>query len=517
MNRTRATVIALLGTCFAFLFRDVVAKLVRDWGADENYSHGFLVVPLAGYVVWRHRAVLTSLSTRPSMTGLLMVVVSLLTLVAGMLGAELFLTRVALLGALAGTILFVWSREHLKALRFPLLLLALAIPIPAIIFNQITFPLQLLASRFGELAISACQIPVLREGNVITLATTSLEVAEACSGIRSLVSLLTLAVIGGYLTESPMWIRWLLAASAVPIAIFANGIRVAGTGIAAHVFGPAAAEGFFHTFSGWLVFVVATLLLLIVHRVANWLGPASDAKPGAKDIHVQAAPVSPGQRDGLVPRSLVIAGCLLFTAAFLGAATSTEAIFLRRPLGTVPLAVGPWEGRDNPAFDAQVVATLGVDEYLNRSYGASGQPLIGLYVGYYRSQRQGQTMHSPLNCMPGSGWEPVQRDRVEVPGRAADTTPPKPVVINRLIVQKGLDRYLVFYWYQAHGRIVASEYWGKIYTVVDAIRLNRSDGALVRVMVPITSEGAAAEDAAQRLGLEFVSTFLPILSKHLDG
>jgi len=520
MINKRAVVIALLVASFAFLFKDVIAKLVSDWGSDDNYSHGFLVVPVAIYIAWSRRARLASFPVHASPMSLVIIVVSLLMLVVGMIGAELFLTRLALLGTLGGTIMFVWGGEHLKELRFPFLLFALAIPIPAIIFNQVTFPLQLLASRFGEYTIAACQIPVLREGNVITLATISLEVVEACSGIRSLVSLLTMALLWGYVTDSPIWLRWLLALSSVPIAIFANGIRVAGTGVAAHFIGSAAAEGFLHTFSGWLVFVVAGALLLGVYRVAGWCGRLVRTKqetPGLAAERVGPAPLRAQQRSQFMPRCLAVSACLLVVAAALGTLTRTEAVALHQPLRTLPLSVGPWQGRDSQPFDAKLVAALGVDDYVNRSYVAPGGPWVSFYVGYYRSQRQGQTMHSPLNCMPGAGWEAIGRGRVAVPvppGRGAGS---EAVEISKLVVQKGLDRQLVFYWYQAHGRIVASEYWGKVYTVVDAIRLNRSDGALVRVVVPISSREADAEYAAERAALEFVNRILPVLATHLDG
>jgi exosortase D (VPLPA-CTERM-specific) len=442
-----------------------------------------------------------------------------MTLAAGTIGAELFMTRIALLGTLAGTVVFVWGWRHLKATGFAFLLIALAIPIPAIIFNQIAFPLQLLASRFGEFAISSCQIPVLREGNVITLATTSLEVAEACSGIRSLVSLVTLAVVWGYFTASPMWLRWTLVAASVPIAIFANGTRVAGTGIAAHFIGPAAAEGFFHTFSGWMVFVVAGVLLLLVHRLASWLGPsARPAPPGADGARVGPPEVAPVQREhdtALNRRMLAVFGCLVIMAAALGALTRTEAVRPRQPLSTLPKSVGSWRSVDDSPLDEKVLALLRVDEYVNRAYGAPGRPWVSLYVGYYRSQRQGQTMHSPLNCLPGAGWEPVERGRVSVPAPGGGARPGN-AEINRLIIQKGLERELVLYWYQAHGRIVASEYWGKIYTVVDAIRLNRSDASMVRVIVPIPSQDASAEAAAERAALDFVTEILPELSTRLD-
>jgi exosortase D (VPLPA-CTERM-specific) len=519
MSTRRQVVIGCLVVSFAVLFKDVVAKLVFDWGSDDNYSHGFLVVPVASYIVWRRRVRLAALPVRPSAAGLMIVLASLVTLVIGMIGAELFLTRLALLGTLVGTILFLWGGAHLQELRFPLLLLALTIPIPGIIFNQITFPLQLVASRFGEYAIAACQIPVLREGNVITLATTSLEVVEACSGIRSLVSLLTMALIWGYLTDSPLWLRGLLALASVPIAIFANGIRVAGTGVAAHFLGPAAAEGFFHTFSGWLVFLVAGVLLLGVYRLAGWAGRLSRRR--REQPALAAARVPPGPPQGsphppVMARGVVVTACLVVATAALGTLTQTEAIALPQPLRALPLHVGPWQGRDTPPFDAKLVATLGVDDYVSRGYTAPGAPWVGLYVGYYQSQRQGQTIHSPLNCMPGAGWEPVGRGRVTV--RApADGGQAAPVEISRLIVQKGLDRQLVLYWYQAHGRIVASEYWGKIYTVVDAIRLNRSDGAFVRVVVPISSREADAEPTAERAALAFVTRILPVLTTHLDG
>ena len=164
-------------------------------------------------------------------------------------------------------VLFVWGRDHFRILIFPLAFLILMVPLPAIIFNQIAFPLQLLASRAGELALSVAGIPVLREGNVLQLPSRTLEVAEACSGIRSLVSLITLAIVLGYFTERRAGARTLIALAAIPIAILANAARVAGTGLASELVSPAAAEGFFHTFSGWLVFVVAFTGLLGVQRL----------------------------------------------------------------------------------------------------------------------------------------------------------------------------------------------------------------------------------------------------------
>jgi exosortase len=196
-----------------------------------------------------------------------MVLGSMLLFVCGQLAAELFLTRVSLLGVIAGSILFLWGPSHLRTLFFPLVLLLLAVPLPALVLNQIALPLQLLASRAGEAVVTAAGIPILREGNVLILPETTLEVVEACSGIRSLASLLTLALIVGRLAEPRRWARVALAVLTIPIAIVANAARVAGTGLAAAWSGPQAAEGFFHTFSGWLVFVVAFCALMACARL----------------------------------------------------------------------------------------------------------------------------------------------------------------------------------------------------------------------------------------------------------
>jgi exosortase len=256
-----------MAAAMAWVYGGILAGLARQWASDDNYSHGFFVIPLAVYFAWERRDALRRANPQPSAAGLVVICASLLLLVAGRLGAELFLTRVSLVGVLAGATWYVWGREHLRVLVFPIAFLLLMIPLPAIIFNQIAFPLQLLASRAGETVIAAAGIPVLREGNVLQLPGRSLEVAEACSGIRSLVSLLMLGIILGYFTERRTGARVLIALAAVPIAIVANAARVAGTGLASELVSPAAADGFFHTFSGWLMFVVAFSGLMLVQRL----------------------------------------------------------------------------------------------------------------------------------------------------------------------------------------------------------------------------------------------------------
>jgi exosortase len=279
LSQTQWLAAALVAAGLALVYWQVFASLVYDWYNDDNYSHGFLIIPIAIYLAWERREKLLATPEKPSSFGLVVVVGSLVVMMAGILGAEMFVTRVSLLGALVGSLLFLWGWGRVRVLVFPLAFLVLMIPLPGIIFNQIAFPLQLIASRFGEAAMGVANVPVLREGNVLILANTTLEVAEACSGIRSLVSLLTLAIVLGYFSDPRGWVRTLVALSSIPVAVVTNGLRVAGTGIAAHRFGEAAAQGFFHEFSGWMVFVAAFVLMLGLQRLLVMVVPAAPEPP----------------------------------------------------------------------------------------------------------------------------------------------------------------------------------------------------------------------------------------------
>jgi EpsI family protein len=215
----------------------------------------------------------------------------------------------------------------------------------------------------------------------------------------------------------------------------------------------------------------------------------------------------------MIRRAVVAAVCITVASVYLAIALRAEPTPIRAPLSSLPLEIGGWQGRIEPNFQRDIENQLGVDEYIVRTY-VNDAALVGLYVGFYASQRQGDTIHSPLNCLPGAGWVPVEQERTVVPVRTAPGGPQRTVEVNRFVIQKGLDRQMVFYWYQSRDRVVASEYWGKIYTVLDAIRHNRTDAALVRVTVPIGSDDVARQRASAA-GLGFVQGLFPLLSSHL--
>jgi exosortase len=258
---------ALLVVLIAWLYTSILYHLVGQWWQDPNFSHGFFVPLFSAFVLWQDRSRLARLPMTPSSWGLLIVIGALFVLVLGVMGAELFLSRVSLLLLLAGLVIYFLGWNYFRAVLFPWLFLILMIPVPAIIFNQITFPLQLLASKIAAGLLPLLGVPVLREGNVINLPAMVLEVAEACSGIRSLLSLATLAIIYGYLMEPRTSLRVGLALASLPIAVAANSLRIVGTGLLVQYWDPEKAEGFFHVFSGWLIFVISLLMLFLFHRL----------------------------------------------------------------------------------------------------------------------------------------------------------------------------------------------------------------------------------------------------------
>src|SRR4051812_24918992 len=302
----------VIAAAVAFAYWGVLARLGRFWWEDENYSHGLLIPFVIGYIIWAERERLAAVAGRPRVVwGAAAVVAGLLALWVGTAGAELFTQRMSLILLLAGVCVYFWGWRMLRALFVPLLLLALAVPIPTIVFNKIAFPLQLFASQCAVLVMRALNITVLREGNVIelyplgSLTTKRLEVVEACSGIRSLMTLVTLAVVFAYFTSPSdedgsggnRLARYrvlravLIVVAAIPIAIVTNAARVSGTGVLARYYGTQVADGFFHEFSGWVIYIAAFLLLFafgwLLDRFNPSRGGGSGRGKGAEESSVK--------------------------------------------------------------------------------------------------------------------------------------------------------------------------------------------------------------------------------------
>ncbi len=266
----------LLIACYA----PVLYGLVRQWATDEDMGHGFFVPLVAGYIAWQRRSELAAVKPVPNYWGLVVVVLGAIQMMLGTLGAQIFIARTAFLVSLIGAILFLGGTRVLKILAFPLFLLCFMFAIPAIIYARITLPLQLFASRVAEMVLGWFNIPVLRDGNVLELASQKLSVVEACSGIRSLISLAFLSLVYAYFFDSKVWMRWVLLAATVPIAILANATRVTLTGMISE-YRADLAHGLFHTMEGWVLFLVALVLLVLFHQVINRIYHAMHHSKGA--------------------------------------------------------------------------------------------------------------------------------------------------------------------------------------------------------------------------------------------
>ena len=500
----------LVTSALAFLYATVISKLVTDWWSDDNYSHGLIVPFVIAYILWVNYEDLRHTARRPQLRlGIAVILFALVMLLVGTLGAELFTQRVSLVAMIAGLIIYFFGLRILRELIVPFALLVLSIPIPQIIFNKITFPMQLLASRVAEWTIGLFNIASVRRGNVLQIIPlgevqpVALEVVEACSGIRSLMTLVTLGLILGYLTSerrnkiSEGWSRFLanvdlwrtliLMMSAVPIALLTNSGRVTATAIATYYFGEGASKGFWHDSAGAIVFICGLGLLLGLNVLLRRIMPGrtEEIRGGSSYEKIWSGEYV------TTPQTVALFILLLTGGVFINWFVHRGELQPQRvPLIQLPTTVGQWQARGaDYRFDAATEEVLNADDYLVRTY-SSNYIWINLYVGYYASQRSGSTYHSPLNCLPGSGWEITGSGYTTITTESGLS-----FVANRYIVKNGNESHLLIYWYQGRGRFTASEYKDKVYTSVDSLTQRRSDGALVRFMTRMDLDEAGSEAA----------------------
>lgn len=261
--------LATLIAAFGLLYSHTIVKLVHDWSIDDNYSHGFLIPFIAGYMVWQRSHRIADARTYTSHWGLVVILAGMGLHIVGNVGAELFTMRVSLIVTLWGLVLFLLGGPVTRMVAIPLIYLIFMVPIPAIIWNKIAFPLQLFAAALSTKVVALIGIPIYREGNILHLANTTLEVVDACSGLRSLTSMLALGGAFAFILEISTWKKWLLFFSAVPIAICVNIVRLSVTAIMAKHIGPEAAHGFMHDMSGFLIFILAIMLFFGFYRLLD--------------------------------------------------------------------------------------------------------------------------------------------------------------------------------------------------------------------------------------------------------
>ena len=512
-----------------FIYAVILAKLGRDWWTDENYSHGLIVPFVIGYIIWLEFGGLKRAVSESSVwRGGVIILLAFLMLLAGTLGAELFTQRISLIVMLVGIAVYFFGAPILRKLIIPFALLLFAIPIPQIIFNKIAFPLQLLASQAAVWGIRLFEISTIRKGNVIELLPqgasqiVALEVVEACSGIRSLMTLVTLALVLAYFTREKheknsennfdffknfdFWRTIILMLTAIPIAVVTNAGRVSMTAILTYYYGKQAADGLWHGLSGWLVFLVALILLMAINLVLKKVQSLKfknqknfeSVTPKTANYKLR----STNQQTILLVVSLFSGGMFINWFEQRG-----EVLTSHQPLQAIPAQLGEWRQKGTDTrFGAATESVLRASDYVMRDYELPDGRTANLYVGYYDSQRTGATYHSPQNCLPGAGWEMKSPDLIEI-----KTPEGRTFTANRYIIQNGDYREVLIYWYQGRGRITASEYLDKVYTIFDSVRRRRSDGAMVRVMTPIGGDEPESVREAVDLSAQIAGRLAPFV------
>jgi exosortase D (VPLPA-CTERM-specific) len=401
-------------------------------------------------------------------------------------------------------------------IAFALLMALTMFPPPHFLNTKLTFGLKLISSQLGVALLHLYGMSAYREGNVIDLGFTQLQVVDACSGLRFLFPLLIMGILLAYYYRAALWKRLVLVLSTIPLTIVTNSLRIALTGIIYTHWGAAAAEGFFHGFSGWLIFMVSLAVLLaeiwVLRRIATGPGESFFPKSGAKHQTpetIEAHPTNKGWRGFFAPPQFVVGVVvLLLTMGISAGVEFREKVPSSRLFSQFPLTAGPWGGT-RQYLEQKFLAELDLSDYVMIDYlSPQGKP-VNFYVAYYESQRKGESIHSPETCMPGGGWIFNKAGTVQV----ALAEPGRSITVNRAVVEKSGNQQLAYFWFPARGRILTNALEMKIYTFWDALTRQRTDGALVRLITPMLP-GEQAEDAEKRLQ-EFTKQIVPVLNEFI--
>jgi len=493
-----------------FLSFGGLSEVVERWIAQEEYSHGFLIPLVSLYILWEKRLAIAVEYRSGSWWGVPVILVALLVAFIGEISALYILVQYAFLLLLAGFAITALGKAA-KHTFIPIILLAFAIPLPYFLEAVLTARLQLLSSEIGVMFIKWMGIPVYLSGNVIDLGAYKLQVVEACSGLSYLFPLACLGFIAAYFYQAPVWKRALLFLSTIPITILMNSFRIGVTGWLVDRWGISMAEGFLHDFEGWIIFIACAAILALEIEILERL----TRRRGLLDVfglNVQipddAALAVAAQRQPrrALPIAMLLVVSLTFVAA-LGVQAfdkRLEAAPVDIHLAAFPDQIKDWKGSFGN-LETRVMQVLQLTDYLMINYEREAEPMINLYVAYYASQRKGISPHSPRVCIPGGGWEIADIRRTQV-----DDIP-----VNRVIIRRGLESQLVYYWFQERGEPIANEYLKKWKLLEDALAYNRTDGSLIRVVTPFHSS-EPVEVAEERLK-EFVRAAYPELVRVLPG
>ncbi len=509
-----AWIVALL--LLGYTFKSSLEMMVNTWLTIEEYSHGFFIPVISVYFLWIRRRELAFIEHfKDAWPGFILVIIGLLLGFLGGLTTLKTLEQYAFIITLTGLFTIAFGLRGLRIGMMPLLFLIFMVPFPGFILNNLSSKLQLISSWLGVEFIRSCNIMVYLEGNVIDLGTYKLQVVDACSGLRYLFPLASLSFLCAYLFKGPFWQKALIFLSSMPLTIFMNSFRIGVIGVLVDNWGTEMAEGFLHDFEGWVVFLLCMVLLF----VEMWLFSRLSGRKVAfnelvlipSEWSADAKQPSPEFKfNKSIVLLLLLLVCSSIASNFIQ--EREDIIPARKAFLNFPLQLGKWQGR-NDYLSQYYLDELKLTDYaiINYAQPESGSS-INFYSAYYQSQRRGAAVHSPKACMPGDGWQITDFGQRNFPDITVDGNP---LELNRAVIQKGESKQLVYYWFQQRGRTITNEYLVKWYLFYDALTMNRTDGALIRL---VTSVGNAEdiEKADQRLQA-FMRQLVPELQAYIPG
>src|SRR5262245_1970463 len=509
-NPFRIGLIGLAGILIVLAaFSGALLQLVDRWFSQEEYSHGFLVPIVAVCLLWMRRDALRASVGRPVWGGPIVLLLATVMHIAGQMSATPILSQVGFILAIFGLVLGLGGYGLLRTAMFPILFLLFAIPLPRFIDSAMSLQLQLVSSELGAFFIKLFGIPVYVDGNVIDLGYYKVQIVEACSGLRYIYPLLSLSFLAAYMFKAPLWQRALVFLSAIPITILMNSIRIGLVGLAVSYWCTRAAGGLFHFFEGWIIFIgcggILALEIYVLARVFDKSFSEVFSFPKATLGPISGRGVNPGNQAPLVVSLLLL--CLSGLAVF-HISSRAEVIPDRPRFVSFPERIGSWKGHAT-LLDPQIERVVGADDYLLSDYKGSNGEIINFYVAYYASQRKNDRPHSPSDCIPANGWKITKFVRTNYSDIGANWP------LNRVVIERNSIKQLVYYWFDERGKKIANEYLAKWYLRADAVVMNRTDGALVRLVTQI-DRGETEHDADLRLQA-FIRDALPTLSEFLPS
>jgi exosortase D (VPLPA-CTERM-specific) len=494
--------------------------MVQKWAADQ-YNYCYLLPFVVLYLIWDKRGDLASIPSKQSAIGLAPFTFGIILFWIGELGGEHLTLLISFWFILMGLCWMYLGWEKLKTLIFPFIFILTMFPLPLFFINRLMVQLRLISSNLGTTMIQLFGLPVTRNGNIIDLGFVKLQVVEACSGLNSLISLFVLSLLMAYFFKAPFWKRGVVVLSSVPLAIFTNSLRIAVTAVLHKYFGPEVAQGFFHGFSGLVIFLVCLPLLLIEIRILKKIVPDSKNNSLNSSMIKEKFSSSNALRkiknisNHVAYRKLiyVVAAMLLVSTLILSQSVEfREKIPSKKPLDQFPLELANWSAEGRQFLENKFLKKLDLSEYIIANYKNNGGKEVNFYIAYYESQSRGKSIHSPETCLPGSGWHFDKTGTVSITTKAGNSDKIK---VSRAVIRYGSSKQIVYFWFSLRGRILNNFYQLKLYNFWDALILQRTDGALIRLITPVYKNDTLT-DADARLQ-NFVRDIMPTLNEYIPG